>query len=421
MNARVTTIVVGCLLTVAAGATSAQHVESADAVVSSGVLRQIPMFSYRDGVKSDLLFRNTPTGALAEGTARVEYEDGHASISAKVDKLPAPGSLGPYAVYVLWALTPNGRAVKEGVIAGFHGGKGKMTTRYDASEFALIITAEPHFAVASPSTMIVLYNVADDVKGQAIGVTTLTGTDYSSLPRLPFDRPNSPALVQARHAVAIARQADAEQFAGAAYSTAKGKLAEAEMALEGKRHAERKFAPILAREAVVAAEDARRAAVVASAASQSEADATERATAVATAWTELHDRLNTVLPTRATDRGLVANIGGVEFATGTASISPSARERVARFSRIVASYPDLRFNVEGHTDGAGSAAANKNLSLRRAIAVRDSLIGEGIPASSIDVAGIGASMPTADSSTAAEHARNRRVEIVVSGGPLAAN
>ena len=201
MNARVTTIVVGCLLTVAAGATSAQHVESADAVVSSGVLRQIPMFSYRDGVKSDLLFRNTPTGALAEGTARVEYEDGHASISAKVDKLPAPGSLGPYAVYVLWALTPDGRAVKEGVIAGFHGGKGKMTTRYDASEFALIITAEPHFAVASPSTMIVLYNVADDVKGQAIGVTTLTGTDYSSLPRLPFDRPNSPALVQARQTI----------------------------------------------------------------------------------------------------------------------------------------------------------------------------------------------------------------------------
>ena len=283
MNSRVSIIVAGYLLTVAAGATFAQHVESADAVASSDVPSQISIFSYRGGLESDSFFRSTPHGALAEGTVRVKYEDGHAEISAKVDKLPAPGSLGPYAVYVLWALTPDGRAVKQGIIAGFRGGKGKMTTQYDASQFALIVTAEPHFAVTSPSTMIVLYNVADDVKGQEPKVTTLTGlADYSSLPRLPFDRPSSPELVQARYAVAIARQADAEQFAGAAYSTAKGKLAEAEMALEGKRHAERRFAPILARKAVVAAEDARQAAIVASAASQGgTAAGSESATAAA--------------------------------------------------------------------------------------------------------------------------------------------
>ena len=242
MNSRVSIIVAGYLLTVAAGATFAQHVESADAVASSDVPSQISIFSYRGGLESDSFFRSTPHGALAEGTARVKYEDGHAEISAKVDKLPAPGSLGPYAVYVLWALTPDGRAVKQGIIAGFRGGKGKMTTQYDASQFALIVTAEPHFAVTSPSTM---------------------------------------ELVQARYAVAIARQADAEQFAGVAYSTAKGKLGEAEMALEGKRHAERRLAPILAREAVVAAEDARQAAIVASVASHGETAGSESAMAAA--------------------------------------------------------------------------------------------------------------------------------------------
>ena len=112
------------------------------------------------------------------------------------------------------------------------------------------------------------------------------------------------------------------------------------------------------------------------------------AAAAAAARTNLRDRLNTALPTRETERGLVADIGGVQFATGTAEISGSARESVAKFSGIVASYPGLRFNVEGHTDSTGSVATNNDLSLRRAITVRDYLIGEGVPASSIEVAGL---------------------------------
>ena len=86
----------------------------------------------------------------------------------------------------------------------------------------------------------------------------------------------------------------------------------------------------------------------------------------------------------------------------------------------MASYPDLRFNVEGHTDNVGSAATNSELSLRRAITVRDYLIGQGVAASSIDVAGLGLSMPIGDNSTVDGRARNRRVEIVLSGGPLIA-
>jgi outer membrane protein OmpA-like peptidoglycan-associated protein len=115
---------------------------------------------------------------------------------------------------------------------------------------------------------------------------------------------------------------------------------------------------------------------------------------------------------------LVSEIGGVQFATGTADLTGSAREGLARFSGIVASYPGLRFMVEGHTDNTGAAEANNDLSLRRAIAVRDYLIGQGVAASTIDVAGFGSAQPTADNATAEGRARNRRVEIVVSGGPL---
>lgn len=105
---------------------------------------------------------------------------------------------------------------------------------------------------------------------------------------------------------------------------------------------------------------------------------------------------------------------------GNSEISASAREGVSKFSGIVAPYPDLRFRVEGHTDSTGSVATNNALSLRRATSVRDYLIGQGLPASSIEVAGLGSSMPSADNSTADGRARNRRVEIVISGGPLAA-
>jgi outer membrane protein OmpA-like peptidoglycan-associated protein len=58
--------------------------------------------------------------------------------------------------------------------------------------------------------------------------------------------------------------------------------------------------------------------------------------------------------------------------------------------------------------------------LRRAITVRDYLIGQGVAASSIDVAGLGLSTPIGDNSTVDGRARNRRVEIVISGGPLTA-
>jgi outer membrane protein OmpA-like peptidoglycan-associated protein len=92
---------------------------------------------------------------------------------------------------------------------------------------------------------------------------------------------------------------------------------------------------------------------------------------------------------------------------------------MARFAGIVASYPSLRFNVEGHTDSVGSLAANNELSLRRAIIVRDFLIGLGVRASYVDVAGFGPSMPLADNVTSDGRARNRRVEIVLSGDLLA--
>ena len=405
------------------------------AIASSDVLSQISMFSYQAGPQSDLLFRGTPIAGTAQGKGSVEFENGNAQISVKVKDLPVPTSLGPYTTYVLWALTPDGRAASQGVIAGAEGGKGDLKTQYGASQFALIITAEPHFAVTAPSNMIVLYNVADKVKGQESKVTTLTErSEYSKLTPIKVDAKTNPAeLVEARYAVAIAAAAGADQYAAQPYGTAQQKLKAAETALTAKSSTERQTMPGLAREAVIAGEDARRAAMVgkaaadetvkreaASAAAAKTAAAEQAVKSSAAARADLLKRLNSVLPTRETDRGLVSEIGGVQFATGTADLNAPARESLARFSGIVASYPNLKFKIEGHTDSTGAPATNNELSLKRAISVRDYLIGQKIRASQIDAEGLGSSRPEADNETADGRARNRRVEIVISGGQLAA-
>jgi len=468
MNMKMTMIaafVAAALSGAAANQTFAQGVERSEAIASSDTLSQISMYSYREGPESDLFFRGTPLAATAEGKGEVEYQDDNARITAEVKDLPEPATLGPYTTYVLWAVTPDGRATNQGVIGGIEGGKGQLETRYRASQFALIVTAEPHFAVTIPSTMVVLYNVGDDVKGGESTVTTLTERiDYASLAgarlaRIAVDETNPLEIVQARYAIAIARAAGADRFGSDAYVAAGQKLAAAEAALAGGRNSERKTAPGLAREAVIAGEDARRSALLASTenanadkqraaatAATTAANETARvaATAAATAATassqvasqaaagvereraavaarnDLRDRLNEALPTRDSSRGLVAEIGGVQFATGTANVNADARESLSKFSGIVASYPGLRFNVEGHTDSTGSVATNSELSLKRAMTVRDYLIEQGVPASSIDVAGLGLSTPIGDNSTTEGRARNRRVEIVVSGGPLIA-
>jgi outer membrane protein OmpA-like peptidoglycan-associated protein len=424
-----------CIPLVASPQLLAQN--AGQAIASSDVLSQISMFSYREGPKSDLNFRGTPIAANAFGRAEVEYQDGNTRISAEVEGLPAPGTLGPYTTYVLWALTPDGRAANQGVIAGYEGDDGKIETEYNASQFALIVTAEPHFAVTAPSTMIALYNVADDVEGTETKVTTLTErSDYSKLSRIAVDadKKKEPIeLVQAQYAVAIADSAGADQYAPEQYRAAAQKLDAAQLAASARKNSEQKMAPNLAREAVIAGEDARRAALIGAAEAEAERERQVAAAAAAEAQrqrsaaenavrarNELYSRLQAALPTTQTSRGLVSEIGGVQFATGTANLSTAAREGLARFAGIVASYPGLRFMVEGHTDNTGSIATNNELSLRRAIAVRDYLIGQNVAASSIDVAGLGPSRPIADNASAEGRARNRRVEIVVSGGPLEA-
>lgn len=73
---------------------------------------------------------------------------------------------------------------------------------------------------------------------------------------------------------------------------------------------------------------------------------------------------------------------------------------------------DLKVEVAGHADSVGSEAYNMRLSLRRAEAVRDYLVGKGIAADRLSVKGYGESQPVADNATEAGRFENRRVELL---------
>jgi outer membrane protein OmpA-like peptidoglycan-associated protein len=129
----------------------------------------------------------------------------------------------------------------------------------------------------------------------------------------------------------------------------------------------------------------------------------------------LLNQLNQVLETRDTPRGLVVSMPDVLFDTASYTLKPAARERLARVSGIVLAYPDLRLEIEGHTDSVGSDSYNQTLSEKRARSVRDYLVNNGVSINNVIARGLGKASPVADNSTAAGRKLNRRVEMIVSG------
>ena len=137
---------------------------------------------------------------------------------------------------------------------------------------------------------------------------------------------------------------------------------------------------------------------------------------------ELRDRLrqqlSVILETRETARGLIVNLSDVLFDTAKATLKPGAREKLARVSGILVTHPDLKLEIEGHTDSVGSDSYNQSLSERRAESVRSYLVSQNIAAQTITMAGFGESRPVATNDTAAGRQQNRRVELVVSGAAI---
>ena len=479
--------------------------------------REAKAVNYRNrGGSTTVDMKGTDLSPAITGKAKVDGKAGRLAVDVELNRMDPPTKFGgQYLTYVLWAVTPEGRAVNLGEVLPGDNGKDKLSVTTDLQAFGLIVTAEPYFAVTHPSDKVVAENVIlQQTKGFEEPIDAkfdvLQGNEYTiDVPaeQLPSAQaaPNVPLdLLEARNAVTIAQAAGADQYASNSLMKAKDMLQRAEDYFQRKQG--RTPIGTAARGAVELAEDARvltlrkkeqdredaarRANEEARAKAEADADAAQKQAQEAQAKAdedarrraeaekakaeaelqrsqallqqqqaqaqaqaaqqaaedaerqkqeaqlqtqeaerEKHEalqqkeelrakllaQLNQVLQTKDTARGLIVSMPDVLFAFNKYDLKPTARERLAKVSGILLAYPDLKLDVEGHTDSIGSDDYNQKLSEKRADSVRGYLVSEGVGPDHISAVGLGKSDPVADNSTAAGRQLNRRVDIVVSG------
>jgi outer membrane protein OmpA-like peptidoglycan-associated protein len=222
------------------------------------------------------------------------------------------------------------------------------------------------------------------------------------------------ADAEAAQAQAEAARAEAEQAKAEALKMKQEAEAAAAEAARQKAEAEKATAQAVAQQQVLAAETDK----AKQAAAQSENLRQQAENEKQELRARLLQQLNSILATRDSARGLIANMSDVLFRSGSFELLPGARERLAKVSGIVLAYPSLHVAIEGHTDSVGSDDYNQQLSERRAQAVRDYFVQQGIASINVEAHGYGKTEPIATNDTPEGRQQNRRVELILSGDAI---
>jgi outer membrane protein OmpA-like peptidoglycan-associated protein len=206
----------------------------------------------------------------AAGQAKVESKRGALEVEAEFSGLDRPTSFGnEYLTYVLWAISPEGRPVNIGEVLVGDNHRSKLDVTTDLQAFALIVTAEPYYAVRRPSNVVILEN---SIRSDTVGATEAVDAKFELIDRggyIPTGYKFDPVILnaklpleffEARNALRIAQSAGAERYATESYQKAVNQMNEAD-ALATGRHENKKSLSALSREVVQTAEDAREIAV----------------------------------------------------------------------------------------------------------------------------------------------------------------
>jgi outer membrane protein OmpA-like peptidoglycan-associated protein len=222
-------------------------------------------YQHRNGA-TKIDFSGTPLMSAARGEAKVESKQGYIEIEVEFDNLQSATRFGPeFLTYVMWAITPEGRATNLGEVI-LNGTKSKLNVSSELQAFGLIVTAEPYFAVTQPSNAVVMENV---VRKDTVGKIEEIEAKYELLERgqytlnvlpadlqpIKLDKKTPLDLYEARNAVRIAKWAGADVAAEESFQKASKLLEQAEN--YKTRKAGSKPIAMAAREAVQTAEDAR--------------------------------------------------------------------------------------------------------------------------------------------------------------------
>jgi outer membrane protein OmpA-like peptidoglycan-associated protein len=226
-------------------------------------------YKHRSGA-SKVDFAGTDLMPAANGQAKVESKKGYIEIEVEFGNLQKPATFGnEYLTYILWAISPEGRAVNLGEVLVGDNHRSKLDVTTDLQAFALIVTAEPYYAVRQPSNVVVIENV---VREDTKGTTETVNAKYELMERggyLPTGYKFDPVVLnaklplefyEARNALRIAQSEGAEQYAGESYQHAVQLMNNADGYATNK-HVDKKPLIAVSRETVQTAEDARAIAV----------------------------------------------------------------------------------------------------------------------------------------------------------------
>jgi outer membrane protein OmpA-like peptidoglycan-associated protein len=218
-------------------------------------------------------FRGTSLMPDSRGEASVSANTGATRMSLKFDRLSNPAQFGPeYLTYVLWAITPEGRAERLGEVTlkGPNSRTADLVATTDLQSFGMIVTAEPYFGVSQPSDVVVMENF---LRKDTSGTLEIVEAKYELLRRGQYtmnitagalapitSNLNVPLeLREAREAIAIAKAQGADRYAPDVMAKVAVNMQNAEGYYQS--HNEKELNTV-AREATQQSEDARRISIV---------------------------------------------------------------------------------------------------------------------------------------------------------------
>jgi outer membrane protein OmpA-like peptidoglycan-associated protein len=346
-------------------------------------------YKHRGGA-TRINFRGTNLMTGAAGEAKVESKRGVLEIEAEFTGLDKPTSFGnEYLTYVFWAISPEGRPVNIGEVLLGDNHSSKLDVTTDLQAFALIVTAEPYYAVRRPSNIVVLEN---EIRSDTVGATEAVDAKYELIDRggyIPTGYHFDPVVLnaklpleffEARNAVRIAKSAEAETFASPSYESAVSQMKRADD-LATMRHVDRKSLIAQSREVVQTADDAREIAVKRIDADRVEADrkAAEAQVAEATAKSndDMQARRNAEAASAEADRrraeAVQATAAAQREQQDAQGESDRNRAAAADANQAAADAQQGQMDAEAESDRNRAAAATSDRQLQQAVQDREAL------------------------------------------------
>jgi len=326
-------------------------------------------YEHRSG-STKIGFRGTDLMPAVSGEARIESQRGTMKIDLELGSLDKPTSYGTeYLTYVLWAISPEGQPANLGEVLVGNNHRSKLVVTTDLQAFALIVTAEPYYAVRRPSNVVIAEN---EIRPDTVGTSEPVDAKYELIDRggyIPTGYHFDPIVLnsklpleffEARNAVRIAKSAGADNYAAESYGKAVDQLKHADE-LGAMKHVDTKELISTSREVVQTADDSREIAVKRMDAdrinSSKDTEAAKLADSRANARNAQQGRLNAEAATADANRGTARAQQGQRNAEADADRNRAA---AANANQAASDAQQGQRSAEADSDRDRAAAANAN-------------------------------------------------------------